>query len=310
MKVLVTCPPMLGMIESFRPLFEARGIALTCPATKQVLSVQQLLPLVSEHDGWIVGDDPANREVLTAGARGKLKAVVKWGVGVDNVDFSACRDLGLAVANTPGVFGAEVADIALGYVIGLARETFLIDREVRAGQWPKPRGISLNGKTAALVGFGDIGRSLLPRLVACGVRVVVYDPACHGGTTPDVANWPARLHEADFVVVTCALTESSRHMLDARSIAAMRRGVRIVNVSRGAVISEAALIAALDEGHVHSAALDVFETEPLPADSRLRTHSRCIFGSHNASNTTDAVTRASLLASRHMLQFLGVDHEI
>ena len=111
-------------------------------------------------------------------------------------------------------------------------------------------------------------------------------------------------------MVTCALTESSRHLLDGGSLAALRSGVRIVNVSRGAVISEPALVAALESGHVHSAALDVFETEPLPADSPLRNHPNCIFGAHNGSNTVDAVTRASLLASRHLLRFLGVEHEI
>ena len=168
MKVLITCPPMLGMIDHFRAIFETRGIALTCPATAQALTVQQLMPLVSEHDGWIVGDDPANRQVLSAGASGRLKAVVKWGVGVDNVDFDARRDLGLAVTNTPGVFGAEVADVALGYLIGLARETFAIDRGVRAGLWPKPRGISLSEKTVALIGYGDIGRSLFAQ--ACCLR--------------------------------------------------------------------------------------------------------------------------------------------
>jgi D-3-phosphoglycerate dehydrogenase len=306
-KVLVTCPPMLRMIDAFRPKFEARGVDLTCPEVMQTLSVEALLALVPQHDGWIIGDDPANRQVLAAGVAGRLKAAVKWGVGVDNVDFAACRELGIQVTNTPGMFGAEVADVALGYVIALAREIFAIDRGVRKGAWPKPRGISLAGRCAALIGHGDIGRHVLARLRACGMRVIVYDPTSPAPEAGDVANavWPQRCEEADFVIVACALTPSSRHMVDAASLAVMRRGVRIINVSRGPVICEAALVDALRSGHVHSAALDVFEVEPLPDDSPLREFPRCVFGSHNGSNTEDAVVRASEQAVRRMFEFLG-----
>jgi D-3-phosphoglycerate dehydrogenase len=307
MKVLVTCPPMLGMIDEFRAAFAAADVELTCPQVTQVLTVEQLLGLVPGHDGWIIGDDPACRAVLEAGRAGRLRAAVKWGVGVDNVDFAACRDLGLRITNTPGVFGAEVADLALGYVIALARQTHLIDRAVRAGGWPKPSGISLAGKRAAVIGYGDIGRHLAPRLRACGMDVTLYDPALAADAAPgfDVRAWPAGLGDCHFVVVTCALTESSRHLLDAGAFARMLPSVRVVNVSRGPVIDEAALVAALQSGHVHSAALDVFEVEPLPAASPLRGFERCVFGSHNASNTRDAVVRTSLLATRHMLDFLG-----
>jgi len=118
--------------------------------------------------------------------------------------------------------------------------------------------------------------------------------------------WPARLEEADFIVVSCALTESSYHMLNAESFGSVKHGVRIVNVGRGPIIEEAALEAALQSGRVYSAALDVFETEPLPLQSYLRSHPRCVFGSHNASNTTDAVVRTSEIAIEKLMGFLGV----
>jgi D-3-phosphoglycerate dehydrogenase len=146
MKILVTCPPMLGMIDSFRHIFEEKGIELSAPNVVQTLSVEELKEIVPQHDGWIIGDDPATREVFEAGKAGNLKAAVKWGIGVDNVDFDACKDLNIPIINTPDMFGREVADIAMGYVIALARETFEIDRAVRDGKWIKPRGISLSGK--------------------------------------------------------------------------------------------------------------------------------------------------------------------
>jgi D-3-phosphoglycerate dehydrogenase len=309
MKVLVTCPPMLGMIDSFRPLFEKHGIEVTAAKVVQTLSVEELKELVPQHDGWIIGDDPATREVFAAGKAGKLKAAVKWGIGVDNVDFAACKEFGIPIINTPNMFGAEVADIAMGYVVALARETFQIDDGIRQGHWPKPRGISLSGKTVALVGFGDIGKSTAKRLLAADMRVIAYDPVAQD--SPELsavlrAEWPRRVEEADFIVVTCSLTPSSRHMVNADVLASAKQGVRVINVGRGPVVDEPALEAALKSGKVYSAALDVFENEPLPMDSYLLQHPLCIFGSHNASNTADAVERTSIIAIGKLLAFLGV----
>lgn len=307
MKILVTCPPMLRMIDSFRPLFAQHGADITTPDVVQTLSVEQLKELVPQHDGWIIGDDPATREVFETGKAGRLKAAVKWGIGVDNVDFAACKDLGIPIINTPNMFGREVADIAMGYVIALARQTFEIDRGVRAGQWPKPCGISLAGKTVALVGYGDIGRNTARRLLAADMRVIAYDPFV--ADDPEVSEveraiWPQRVAEADFIVINCALTSSSHHMLNARVLSQCKSGVRVINVGRGPVIDEPALEAALQSSRVHSAALDVFEEEPLPMISVLRAHPHCVFGSHNASNTVDAVVRTSEIAISKLMGFL------
>jgi len=309
MKILVTCPPMLGMIDSFRHIFKEKGIELSAPNVVQTLSVEELKEIVPQHDGWIIGDDPATREVFEAGKIGNLKAAVKWGIGVDNVDFDACKDLDIPIINTPDMFGREVADIATGYVIALARETFEIDRAVRDGEWIKPRGISLSGKKVALVGFGDIGQSTAKRLLALDMNVIAYDPFADGSSNlleVEREVWPNRVEEADFIVVTCSLTKSSYHMVNADIFKQVKDGVRIVNVGRGPIIDEKSLEDALKSGKVYSAALDVFEVEPLPIDSYLRTHPHCIFGSHNASNTADAVERTSHIAIDKLFNFLNI----
>ncbi len=307
MKVLVTCPPMVRMIEEFRPRFAELGIDVDAPAVVQTLPEAELIELLPKYDGWIIGDDPATRAVFAAGMAGKLRAAVKWGVGVDNVDFVAARDLGLPIINTPGAFGGEVADVAVAYVTMLARELGVIDRGVRAGGWPKPAGISLAGKTAGLVGYGDIGRNIGRRLAAADMKLIAYDPALT--TAPEgaeVAQWPARVEEADFLVFSCALTPKNRHMLNASVFARAKTDVRVVNVARGPLIDEAALVAALQSGQVHSAALDVFEVEPITSDSPLRGMERCVFGSHNGSNTVDAVRRTSVRAIGLLAGFLGI----
>lgn len=307
MKVLVTCPPMLGLIDEFIPPAAQQGMTLVPAKVTQTLSEDELIALLPDYDGWIIGDDPATRRVFEAGKAGRLKAAVKWGIGVDNVDFAACKDLGIPIINTPQMFGGEVADVAVAYVIGLARHLFEIDRGVRAGGWPKPAGISLAGKRVGLVGLGDIGRAVARRLMACDMLVTAYDPGVAAEAGPagvERAAWPERVGEADFLVFTCSLNAKNRHMLSAEVLRACKPGVRVVNVARGPLIDEAALVAALQTGHVASAALDVFEDEPLPAASPLRAMPQCVFGSHNGSNTKDAVRRASHEAMGRLFAFL------
>lgn len=304
--VLVTCPPMLGQFDRFVDYASERGLRLHRAEVTQVLSEAELCALLPDYDGWIIGDDPATRHVFEIARAGRLRAAVKWGIGVDNVDFQACKDLGIPIINTPMMFGAEVADVATAFVIGLARQLFVIDRGVRAGQWPKPAGISLSGKRVGVIGLGDIGRQTVTRMQALGLNVVAYDPGVADDAGPvgaARATWPVGVEDLDFLVFTCALNKHNLHMLDAKVLARCKPGVRVVNVARGPLIDEAALTAALQSGHVHSAALDVFEIEPLPIDSPLRGMERCIFGSHNGSNTIDAVIRASHTALDRLAGF-------
>lgn len=305
--VLVTCPPMLGQLDRFHDVAAEHGLKLHPAQTTQVLTEAELMALLPGYDGWIIGDDPATRQVFEAGQGGRLTAAVKWGIGVDNVDFAACKDLGIPIINTPGMFGTEVADVATAFVIGLARQLFEIDRGVRAGQWIKPAGISLVGRRAGVIGLGDIGRNTVTRLQALGLTVTGYDPAVKDAGIPDLAyaDWPENIGEQDFLVFTCALTPSSHHMLNAETLAMCQKGVRIINVARGPLIDEPALVEALQSGHVFSAALDVFEEEPLPANSPLRDMERCIFGTHNGSNTIDGVIRASHEAIAKLGGFLS-----
>ena len=307
--VVVTCPPMLGQIGLFMDYAAERGLKLHPAKVTQILSEEELKALLPGYDGWIIGDDPATRAVFEAGQTGRLRAAVKWGIGVDNVDFAACKDLGIPIINTPMMFGQEVADVATAFVIGLARQLFVIDRGVRAGKWLKPAGISLSGRRVGVIGLGDIGRNTVTRMQALGLKVVAYDPGVEGDlgiAGLERAVWPERVEECDFLVFTCALNKHNFHLLNAEVLARCQEGVRIVNVARGPLIDEAALIAALQSGHVHSAALDVFEVEPLPDSSPLREMERVILGTHNGSNTIDGVIRASHTAIDRLAGFLEV----
>ena len=298
---------MLRQIESFRMAFEQKRIEIITPDVIQVLTEEELIKIVPDVDGWIIGDDPATKKVFLEAKKGRLKAAVKWGVGVDNVDFNACKELDIPISNTPNMFGGEVADLAIGYFIGLARESYYIDREVRKGNWVKPAGISISGKKVAVIGLGDIGRQTVKRLKGFEVEILGYDPYTKV-LDSDIKMLPLDdiFSQSDFIILTCALTESSKFLVNANSIAKMKNGVRLINVSRGPLINEIDLIYGLSTGKIHSAALDVFEIEPLPKTSELRNFEQCVFGTHNGSNTKEAVFRASIKAIELMCDFLGI----
>jgi D-3-phosphoglycerate dehydrogenase len=299
---------MLGMFSEFIEPAKALGIELVAAKTTQVLSVEELIELVPLYDGWIIGDDPATKQVFEAGLTGKLKAAVKWGIGVDNVDFAACKELNIPIINTPNMFGGEVADVALAFLLGLARETYFIDREIRNNcGWPKPAGMSVAGKKVGVVGFGDIGKSTVKRLSGFDVNVTVYDPGVEGEqgfSFVQRKSFPDGLEELDFLIFTCALNKHNFHMLNADTLSKLKPGAKVINVARGPLIDEQALIAALQSGHISAAALDVFEEEPLAADSPLRVMPQCIFGSHNGSNTKEGVRRATIEAMTKIAGFL------
>ena len=300
---------MLGMFEEFLAPAKALGIELVAAKTTQVLSEEELMQQLPEYEGWIIGDDPATKQVFEAGVKGNLKAAVKWGIGVDNVDFAACKELGIPVINTPNMFGGEVADVAMTFLLGLARETYYIDREIRFNHgWPKPAGMSVAGKSVGVVGFGDIGKNTVKRLSGFDVNVTVYDPGVNGEQGFDFVkrqSFPDGLGELDFLIFTCALNKHNFHMLNAETLALMKAGAKVINVARGPLIDESALIDALHSGHISAAALDVFEEEPLPASSPLREMSQCIFGSHNGSNTKEGVRRATFEAINKIAAFLA-----
>lgn len=299
---------MLGLFSEFEADFKSAGVVGVPAQTTQVLTEDELIAVLPEFDGWIIGDDPASKRVVAAANAGQMRAAVKWGVGTDNVDFPAFAELGVPVENTPGVFGQEVADVALTYALGLARETYWIDRQIRYEQsWPKPSGISLSGRKVGVVGFGDIGQQTARRLIACGSQVIAYDPyfAPVPGLEVDHETWPNQLSELDFLIFTCPLTPETEGLFNHDTLGLLKRGVRIVNVARGPIIIEAALVDGLQRGIVHSAALDVFEIEPLPAASPLRNYDRCIFGSHNGSNSKDAVRRVSRIAIEKIARMLN-----
>lgn len=310
-KVLLTCPPMIGMVEAFADDFKKASFDVTVPKFTQEMSEDSLCEIIGDYDGWIIGDDPATRRVLEAGVKGNLKACMRWGVGTNNVDFQAFEEFRIPIENTPGVFGREVADLACHYVTALARETFKIDALVKTGHWYKPIGQSLWSATALIVGYGDIGQNLAKRLLAHDMRVIFVDPfisQSKAGNKVSKVTWPNALPKADFIIFTAPLNDQTHHMLCEETLESLKHGTKIVNVGRGPLIDQNALIKGLKNGIIESAALDVFEVEPLSHSTHkelLNLADRLILGSHNGSNTREAVSYVSRLCIDKLSLFLN-----
>lgn len=308
MLALIACRQMQDCFEAFRARFDELGIEYALPAVVQQMTEDDLLPIIAEFDGMIAGDDHLTSRVLSQARR--LKIVSKWGIGTDAIDLAAAERLGIRVTNTPGVFGDDVADVAAGYIVMLARRLHLIDASVKQGGWLKHRGTLLSGATLGIYGLGSIGRAVARRGHGFGMRVTGYDVApeslrCAADSGIEVLGAVEDLFRVSQFLVLCApATAQTWHAVNARTLALMPAGGYLVNVSRGQLIDEDALADALAADHLAGAALDVFEHEPLPGDSRLREFPGCIFGSHNGSNTEQGVLRASERAVENLIQGL------
>jgi D-3-phosphoglycerate dehydrogenase len=300
---------MQRTIEHFRPRLEQLQVEVDLPPVKQALSASELVPIIDAYDGIIAGDDELNATVLQRAVR--MRAISKWGVGVDGIDRLTADRQGIAVTNTPGMFGDEVADVAMGYITMLARGLHLIDRSVRAGNWAQPVGMSLMGKPLGVIGLGSVGGALVQRGRAFGMKILGYEidagrRAAARAAGVETGPLDALLSRSRFVTLCCPLTPATHHTIDASALARMRPDAYIVNVARGPLIDEAALEQSLADNTIAGAALDVFETEPLPVRSRLRRLDSVILGSHNASNTAEATMRTSEQAVENLVRALGL----
>ena len=203
-------------------------------------------------------------------------------------------------------FSKEVADLAFAYLVMLSRHVIKIHNHVLLGEWIKPPGISLSGKNVALVGYGDIGKNLSKHLHSAEMNVHVYEvdsARTIGLSDASLRVWPESISEMDAIVLACALTPENSEMIDREILSNLKKGALIVNVSRGGLINEVDLVEALNSGRLGGVALDVFQVEPLPSSSRLRKCENVILGTHNASNTSEAVIRTSLLSIDIMNKF-------
>ena len=264
-------------------------------------------------DGAICGDDRYTARVLEACAP-RLKVISKWGTGVDSIDSAACARLGIQLCRTPNAFTLPVADTVLGYVLAFARRQPWMDRAMKSGVWEKILGRSLAECSLGIIGVGNIGKAVARRARAFGMRVLgndilEIDHVFVAETGIQMTGLEALMAEADFVSVNCDLNPTSRHLVNARTLGRMRATGVLINTARGPIVDESALVAALQEGTIAGAALDVFEVEPLPADSPLMKMDNVLLAPHNSNSSPAAWERVHWNTINNLLTGLDIEHE-
>jgi phosphoglycerate dehydrogenase-like enzyme len=270
-----------------------------------------LAPALGEADALILFHDIEAMTDATFARAPRLKAVVRAGVGYNNVDLLAAGRRGIAVCNVPDYGTEEVADHALGMLLSLVRHLPESDASMRRGEWDYricSNAVRLRGKTLGLVGCGRIGTAMALRAKAFGLDVAFYDPYVAPGLDKALGirragSIDALLAESHFVSLHCDLRPSSRHLIDAKALAALRPGAILVNTARGPVIDQSALLPALDSGRLYAAGLDVFEHEPLD-DDRLRRHPRVLLSPHSAFYSREGFIELRTKAAEEVARIL------
>lgn len=271
---------------------------------------QELTELVVDADGILTCFKQVTSEVLRAGTR--LQVVGRYGIGVDNIDVAEATRLGILVTNVPAYCLDEVAEHALGLLLGLARNIPAYNTAVRDGRWDLKAGRRLYrvaGQALGIVGFGKIGQTLAAKASAFGVRILAFDPFMDAARISALGAEPrdldALLSESDLVSLHVPLTESTRHLINEDRLRSMKPTSFLVNTSRGGIIDMDALARALSEGWIAGAGLDVFEPERLPADHPLLSGPNLVATPHVAFYSEESVLELERKAARNVADVLS-----
>jgi len=289
-RVLVTPTSYAQNDPRLRSLLEAEVGEVVYNPVARPLSSAELLRLVPGCNGLIAGLDAIDRPVIDAADR--LKVIARYGVGTDNVDLEMAREKGIVVTNTPGANAISVAELTVGLILSVARAIPQAAAATKGGEWPRGTGLTLQGKTIGLLGFGAIGREVARRLAGFGCIVAAHDPVVDAGEMARLGVLSLPMDElvsqADFLSLHVPLLPDTQDIVNEAFLRRMKTGAILINTARGELVDEAALADALKSGKLRGAALDVFRCQPPRANNPLMALSQVITTPHMGAHTDGA----------------------
>lgn len=295
-----------GVRDEIARFLETRGCRLVEREITYPITEDQLCELVRDVDGLIVGLERVTKRVLDHANR--LKVISTAGVGYDHVDVEEAARRGIAVCNCAGCNNHSVAELAFGMMITLSRRVLEADRALRQGRWERYMGQELWGKTIGIIGLGRVGKSVALLARAFGMRVLAHDIVWditfaneHGISYVPLERL---LRESDYVSVHVPLTPQTRYMIDERALALMKPTAYLINLARGPVVKQAALVEALKAGKIAGAGLDVFEVEPIQ-DNPFIEFDNVVMTPHLGGSTQDALDRTLYLSLTNVTNVLN-----
>ena len=310
--ILFTAPYMLPFKDRYIPILEHFGCIVIIPKVQERLNEREILAYAGQFDATICGDDHYTPRVLDKCAP-RLKVISKWGTGMDSIDKEYAESLGIQVCNTPNAFTLPVADSVLGYMLSFARRHPWMDRAMKRGEWEKITGRSLSECTLGVIGVGNIGKAVLRRARCFGMKLLGNDiisiaPDFLVEIGVEITDLKTLLQKSDFVSINCTLNPTSRHLINQDTLEFMKPDAVLINTARGPIVDETAIIAALQNGKLAGAALDVFEVEPLPKNSPLMEMDNVLLAPHNSNSSLSAWERVHWNSILNLLDGLSIPH--
>ena len=296
MKILICDKTEKEYIEQMR----AAGLTVD---VRDDITPEELMTVLPNYEGMVVRSRTKVRQPLIDVCP-NLKVIVRGGAGLDTIDHEYAKTKGIAVMNTPLANTASVAELAIGYMLMMARSLYQATASMKADKWDKKNfnGDEIGGKTLGLIGVGNIGKEVAKRAAVMGMTVVAYDPYVKEIAGIKLVSLDELLAQADYISLHLPKTKESSNMIGAEQFAKMKNGVRIVNCARGGIVNEDALYEALTNGKVASAALDVFNEEP-PVDWKLVKLDNVIASPHIGAATKEAQGRVGAEVAEKLIAF-------
>jgi D-3-phosphoglycerate dehydrogenase len=296
MKVLICDPTDPKAIEAMR----SAGIDID---VRDDISADDLLIAISNYEGIVVRGRTKVRQSLIDAAI-NLKAIVRGGVGLDNIDVEYAKSKGITVMNTPAASSISVAELSISYMFALARRIPQATASMKAGLWEKKKfkGTEIYGKVLGIIGIGRIGREVAKRAVALGMKVVAYDPWVKEAENAEMVSLDDLLGRSDYITLHLPLTEETRHLIDRDAFGKMKDGIRIIDCARGGILDEDALYDAIASGKVAGAGLDVYTEEPSKGN-KLFELDQVIGSPHVGAATKEAQARVGAEVAEKMIAF-------
>jgi len=305
MKILVTARSFRSTPGRHKELLEQSGHEVVESPVDRPLKEAEMVELIGDVDGAILGLDNVTATVIEAG--GELKVLSRYGVGVDRVDLEAATAAGVVVTNTPGTNHIAVAELTLGLMLSLARRIPQHNKSVREGSWARVRGTELADKTLGIIGLGWISKEVIRRAYAFDMRIVVQtgypDKELADRYRVEYVPLEGLLEEADFVSLHCAVTPERCDLIGEKELHAMKPSSYLVNTARGELVDEDALLRALQEGWIAGAAMDAFKEEPATASPLVKLEN-FIATPHLGATTYESIIRMGTLAVENTLRVL------
>lgn len=306
MKILVTVTNYSKYCQTGKRILQDAGCEIIENTTGRPFTAEELEELVADVDGAISGADVWNEQIFRAAP--KMKALVRFGVGVDNFDLEAAKKYGITVCNCPGINTTAVAEQAVALILGLTRQIVWLNKETKEGKWPRIMMHELKSCTVGILGFGSIGRNICEKLKAFSPVLIAYDKYMDEKEAErlgvEMVSFEEVLKRSDVISVNLPAVPETIGIINSQNITKMKNGVYLVNTARGSLVKEKDVAEAIRTGKIAGFATDVYEREPITRENPLLSSDRVIMTPHTSAETYENCDTTSWVTAKIVLDVL------